>query len=480
LDGKKHTVIKKVLCVFTAVITAALITMPDALAFDEKQNKNEQSQIQKQNEKKQNELKATEMTLNQKKEYSEKLQKKISDLSVKIQKSNDKIKELNKKIKKNQVLIEEKTAQIDDKLELLRHRLRAIYTAGDISSIEIILQAKNFSDYVDKMELVSSIAEADNKLIKNLQDKMQTITNEQKSLKEAKSKVEKEKKQLEADKKKLSELSGENQKIINDLLKQRTNKEAELEDNENRQRELEKALKNYEAQKAADAKKKTENQNKTSNAQSGETSVKPTETSTVNKSDTTETSTPKKTDDSSKTNNTNNTDNTNNNTDNNDNNNSQNSEPVTEPEEPATPQEPSGKYVWPCPGHTYLTSVFEEWRGTYNHGALDIADGNIYGATVVACYDGVVFSANDYCPHDYGKYESCGCGGGYGKYVMIDHGGGKISIYGHLSDVAVSTGQYVTAGQYIGNVGSTGYSTGPHLHFELRKDGVKYDPMSEY
>lgn len=470
MDGKKHTAIKKVLCVFTAVVTAALITMPDAMAFDEKQNKNEQSQIQQQNEKKQNELKATEMTLNQKKEYSEKLQKKISDLSVKIQKSNDKIKELNKKIKSNQVLIEEKTAQIDDKLELLRHRLRAIYTAGDISSIEIILQAKNFSDYVDKMELVSSIAEADNKLIKNLQDKMKTITNEQKSLKEAKSKVEKEKNQLEADKKKLSELSSENQNIINDLLKQRTNKEAELQDNENRQRELEKALEKYEAQKAADAKEKAENKKNTSNTQSGESSVKPTETSTVNKPDTTETSTPNKPDDSSK---------SNNNTNNNDNN-SQNSEPETETENPTPTQEPNGKYVWPCPGHTYLTSEFEEWRGTYNHGALDIADGNIYGATVIACYDGVVFSANDYCPHDYGKFESCGCGGGFGKYVMIDHGGGKISIYGHLSSVAVSTGQYVTAGQYIGNVGSTGYSTGPHLHFELRKDGVKYDPMSEY
>ena len=63
---------------------------------------------------------------------------------------------------------------------------------------------------------------------------------------------------------------------------------------------------------------------------------------------------------------------------------------------------------------------------------------------------------------------------------MIDHGNGKISIYGHLSKVVVEPGQYLTKGQYIGNVGSTGYSTGPHLHFELRKDGVKYDPMSEY
>ena len=137
-------------------------------------------------------------------------------------------------------------------------------------------------------------------------------------------------------------------------------------------------------------------------------------------------------------------------------------------------------WVWPCPGFTYLTSTFEEWRGTKNHGALDIAEAGIYGAPVVACCDGYVFASNDYCPHDYGKFSSCGCGGGYGKYIMIDHGDGKISIYGHLSDLTVYAGQYVSAGQLIGYVGTTGYSTGPHLHFETRYNGVRYDPLTEY
>ena len=110
----------------------------------------------------------------------------------------------------------------------------------------------------------------------------------------------------------------------------------------------------------------------------------------------------------------------------------------------------------------------------------DIADAGIYGAKVVACSEGVVFSAWNGCVHDYGKSYSCGCGGGYGNYVMIDHGDGKISIYGHLSDVTVSTGDTVVGGQLIGYVGSTGYSTGPHLHFETQYNGVRYDPLSEY
>ncbi len=104
----------------------------------------------------------------------------------------------------------------------------------------------------------------------------------------------------------------------------------------------------------------------------------------------------------------------------------------------------------------------------------------MYGAEVVACWYGTVFATNSSCVHDYGKFESCGCGGGYGNYVMIDHGGGKVSIYGHLSAVVAEPGQTVKPGQLIGYVGSTGYSTGPHLHFEMQQDGVRYDPLSEY
>ena len=79
-----------------------------------------------------------------------------------------------------------------------------------------------------------------------------------------------------------------------------------------------------------------------------------------------------------------------------------------------------------------------------------------------------------------GKSYSCGCGGGYGNYVMISHAEGKMTVYGHLTSLTVSTGQTVSRGQVIGYVGSTGNSTGPHLHYECRLNGVRYNPMSEY
>ena len=65
---------------------------------------------------------------------------------------------------------------------------------------------------------------------------------------------------------------------------------------------------------------------------------------------------------------------------------------------------------------------------------------------------------------------------GYGLHVIIDHGGGLSSLYGHLNTVLVASGELVAAGEIIGTVGSTGNATGPHLHFEIRRDGIAEDP----
>ncbi len=480
-------IIKKALCILTALLAAAAAIMPDALAFDETSNQTQQSRLEQENQKKQNELQKTELSITEKEAYSQQLQKKIADLSQKIQQSNNTIKELNKQINEKQVLIDAKTAQIDDKLEVLKERLRAIYTAGDISTLEIILQARDFSDYIDKMELVSSITESDNKLIRTLQDEMDVITDDQNKLKEAKAKVEKEKQELEKSKKQVNDLSAENTRIIAELIKKKDNKSAELEDIQSRQQELERAMETYYAEQAAKKsadtaanktttnKAKSSTQNNTSNTQKKESSTQETSQNNTSKP-------------AGRQNNQNNTQNNQNSETSTQNSSYQNDNPSENDSDNTGSQnndtnsyiDTSGRFVWPCPGHTYLTSLFEEWRGASNHGALDIADGSVYGASVIACQSGTVMYTNEYCPHDYGKFESCGCGGGYGKYVMIDHGNGKMSIYGHLSDVVAYPGQQVSAGQLIGYVGSTGYSTGPHLHFELRKDGVRYDPLSEY
>lgn len=136
-----------------------------------------------------------------------------------------------------------------------------------------------------------------------------------------------------------------------------------------------------------------------------------------------------------------------------------------------------GTFAWPVPGYLGMTSPYGKRWGTMHKG-IDIASAGIRGKPVIASASGVVASTYSSCPHNYGKRSSCysngrRCGSGYGNHVVISHGqsGGTYyqTLYGHLGSVTVKPGQYVTQGQVIGYVGSTGYSTGWHLHFEIHK-----------
>lgn len=128
-----------------------------------------------------------------------------------------------------------------------------------------------------------------------------------------------------------------------------------------------------------------------------------------------------------------------------------------------------GVMVWPIAMEgTYITSGYgnrlHPIQGVYkNHAGIDISGSNVNGAPVVAAADGVVTYA--------------GWIGGYGNCIIINHGSGIVSLYGHGSETVAIVGQVVKQGDIIMKVGSTGNSTGPHVHFEIRKNGEVVDPI---
>lgn len=126
-----------------------------------------------------------------------------------------------------------------------------------------------------------------------------------------------------------------------------------------------------------------------------------------------------------------------------------------------------GEMAWPVPNYYTITSRYG-WRfgGSDFHTGMDISGGGVHGKPVVAANDGTVAAVN--WAHSPGR--------GYGIYIILDHGGQVSTLYGHLSNISVSVGQQVSRGQTIGAVGSTGWSTGPHLHFEVRQSGKHVNP----
>lgn len=131
-----------------------------------------------------------------------------------------------------------------------------------------------------------------------------------------------------------------------------------------------------------------------------------------------------------------------------------------------------GDWMWPVDTkYTMITTYFGLdylFGKPRNHSGIDIAGGGINGSNIYASKGGKVIIAKNTYTQGYS----------YGKYVVIDHGNGYSTLYGHCSAVLVSVGQQVNQGDVIAKVGSTGYSTGPHLHFEVRINNKAQDPFN--
>ena len=387
---------------------------------------NRRQELQAESDRYQQILEKTKENIADQEEYVNALVSKVQVLDDKIELSHRSINELNGKIQDKQADIDNANKSIENQMNTLRTRLRNIYMAGNATDLEIIFGAKSFSDFLDKMELVEALSEYDNNLINSIQGELENISKEKAELEKDMDSLEAEEANLQSDQAELNKILEENKELLAGLYKASDKATNELESGALESEEIEKAIADYYAEKARLEAERAEQEKQNSVANGGSS-------------------------------------------------NGSGSSSIHDELEVS----PSG-FVWPCPGFYYLTSEWNEDRGSYNHGAIDIADAGIMGADVVAAKDGIVIDSYNGCYHNWGKDGSCGCGGGYGNYAMIAHDGGKMTVYGHLSTTMVYTGQKVYQGQVIGFVGSTGHSTGPHLHFETRLNGIKYNPMTEY
>lgn len=409
-------------------------------------------------------------------EYQKQLEEKINLQSENIRLVSEQIDALNNDIASKQesinnleVEIEEQQKNIDEGMEQFKLRIRAMYVSGNDSLASVLVGATDFYDVLSKMQLVTRVAKRDDELINDLTNQLNEYNNNVNTLQSEKSALETElqdadaKKseyqekfnQLNADAEKtqaeIDKLSDQKSSISSSIEQKKSENEvldqksSEIEAEIKRQQALREEQERAAAEKAAADKAAAEKAaaQESANKQVSQSSDEEDEDNNSGSSSSESTS--------------------------NDDSNSGSSSSGS------GSSSSNGSFCWPVPSSYYITSYFGERWGTFHKG-IDIGAGN--GTPIVAAASGTVIMAYNGCTHDYGKDSSCGCGGGYGNYIVIDNGGSYSTLYGHCSSVAVSEGDYVNQGDVIGYVGSTGYSTGNHLHFEIRVDGSQVDPLS--
>lgn len=480
------------------------------------------------------ESKLAEFSENEKqsKEYQTALQNKIDALQnnmlildTELEGVKKKIFELDLDIDAMESTIAQQQIDIDEGLEEFKLRLRAMYVNGNDSLASALVGATDFYDLLSKYEVISCVAKHDNQLVSDLKQELESYNANLELLESQKAEQEQAEKEKEAKQSEMKASMQELREAYADseseqerlaLEKASANKTIQELEEDNKLAEQAEAEIREQIRRAEEERKRKESEEAAKKATTVSTERTKKETTTINfiKSHVKTTQTTQSTTSTSgevenapmtepviltkpanttvTTTTTTTTTMTTTTT--------EALPPVTAPIVPATappteaPTDPpteaptetvtetvaqdynASAFAWPCPEHYYISSGFGSRWGT-NHKGIDIAQNA--GADAVASRAGKVIKINTSCTHNYGKSKNC-CGNGYGNYVLIDHEDGTYStMYAHLETVLVSVGDYVEKEQTIGYVGTTGHSTGYHLHFEIRKDGTAVNP-SDY
>lgn len=396
-------------------------------------------------------------------------QENILYIEKQISALEDNIAEHRKNIEILETEIESQKQDIDEGIEDFKSRLKVMYVSGNESYASILTGSTSFYDLLSRIELINRISNRDSESIRNLQEKLTSLEEDKITLENENAILNQQIEESNAKKSEYSQvldsLSSDYQNTQNEIEQiaaqqqqielEQSEKEEQLKIMEQERQQIEDEIikaqaeiRRIQEEKAAEEKRKKEEEEKRRKEEEEKRKQELLAQQTTIPAETTPPQPPVQT------------------------------EPAATTPPADTPYN-GGTMSWPVPGHYIITDYYgtRTWDNSGFHYGLDIGGGNIGGSSIVAAESGTVILAVNYCTHNYAKYSSCGCGGGFGNYVVIDHGGIYATLYGHCESLNVSVGDYVSKGQTIGKVGTTGYSTGYHLHFEVRKNGTRVNPL---
>ena len=418
-----------------AILLAGCLAVSNVLsvsAASEKEVNEKKAEIENQIEAKEQQVDSLQQ---QKKEVLSAI-KELDEKHAKAQESltslTEQIDEKNAEIEKNSEELEKAKEKEAIQYEDMKKRIQYLYESGNTSIISIILGAQDFAEVLSRTENFRQLTLYDRKQLEEYKKTCKTISNLESTLKKEKSDLEEYKKSAEEEKSNIEASISKKQEEISNFeagidaaVMEQSDLEGNLEIQNQILKQMKEEMQNLGNQQSSSSSDESSKQNVEEDKNQADTS-KPDNSESDTKPDT---------------------------------------EPDNEQQESGTSQ----GFVWPCPSSNNVTSPFGDRNSptagaSSNHKGIDIGAGS--GSSIVAAASGTV-TVSTYS-------ESAG------NYVTIDHGNGFHTVYMHASALYVKVGQKVSAGQQIAAVGSTGYSTGPHLHFGIMKNGVYVNPMNYF
>jgi murein DD-endopeptidase MepM/ murein hydrolase activator NlpD len=427
LSVKKR--LQGILIILSVIMLVSSLSLP-SLANEIDKAKDAKTDLEKKKQETESRLSELEKEKGDILKYIEGLDKELSNLTDEIDSLNGDVKKTGISLEKAKKELKAAKAVEQEQYNTMKKRIQYMYENGNTEYIEIIMKSDNISDMLNQVEYMSKITEFDNNLLDNYKKLKQDVADKEKKLE---AKVD----ELNALKEELTYEQGTVKKLASDKNKELAKYEASIDETQalsadytNKLNEQEDLIENL---LEAERKRVEEEERKKKEAEERrkkeEERKRQEEAAKNNNKD-------EQNDDSSQDTNT-------------------------------GGQVNTGGFTWPCPSSTRITSTFgnraqpTEGASTYHKG-IDI--GASTGSNIVAAAGGSVVTA---------AYSVSA-----GNYIMIYHGDGVYTVYMHCSKLLVSAGDEVSKGQAIALVGSTGISTGSHLHFGVTVNGTYVNPLN--